>query len=328
MPHELDNTNGVYSFADSRADAWHQLGQQVNRCMTAQEVMEEAQLSGWDVRKHRLWTEGSDGFPIQIEDREATVRTNPVTGNTDYLGVVGRNYTPIQNEESAAFLNALVDESGAHFETAGALRGGRETFVTLRLPEYMRFEGNGVTDSVDLYLAALNSHDGTSSFRLITTPVRIVCANTQIAAIQRARSSWAVRHTSNARWAIEEARHSLRIAFTYADAFAQEVQRLVDAQRDEDRLRDLIEEVFEVHDADTDRQRDRRQAHADAVVQGMSLPTVRGFEGTLYGAYNAVTEYIDHRIPVRDGHGAPAASAINGTYAEIKARAFRVLSNA
>jgi Domain of unknown function (DUF932) len=50
------------------------------------------------------------------------------------LGIVGSKYEPVQNEESCALLNAVTDESGAVFETAGALRGGREIFVTMRLP--------------------------------------------------------------------------------------------------------------------------------------------------------------------------------------------------
>jgi hypothetical protein len=49
MPHELDNTQGVYSYAESRSDAWHQLGQQVEHLMDVQEVLATAYLSGWNV---------------------------------------------------------------------------------------------------------------------------------------------------------------------------------------------------------------------------------------------------------------------------------------
>jgi hypothetical protein len=54
----------------------------------------------------------------------ATVRDNPiVAGQIDYLGVVGTKYEPVQNESSCAVLDAITDESGAHFETAGACAG-------------------------------------------------------------------------------------------------------------------------------------------------------------------------------------------------------------
>ncbi len=115
------------------------------------------------------------------------------------LGVVGNKYEPMQkNEASCDLLDALTGESGAVYETAGgALRGGRETFVTMKLPESMVFDGiDGTKDRTDFfYLAALNSHDGSSKFRFLVTPVRIVCANTQSAAIARAAASFGISHT-------------------------------------------------------------------------------------------------------------------------------------
>ena len=76
--------------------------------------------------------------PIPVPDMFATVRNNPIiAGRVDYLGVVGSKYEPVQNDSACAVLDAITDESGAHFETAGALFGGREMFVTMKLPKTM-----------------------------------------------------------------------------------------------------------------------------------------------------------------------------------------------
>ena len=170
MAHELDTTDGQVSFANSRSDAWHRLGQSVGHTMTAREALDAAHLAGWNVRKMPLQVPQQpvlhdDGVttppPLPVPDFYATVRTNPINGALDVLGVVGGKYEPVQNEASCDLLDALVDESGAHFETAGALRGGRETFVTMKLPNSMVFDGrDGSKDRTDFYLAALNSHDG------------------------------------------------------------------------------------------------------------------------------------------------------------------------
>ncbi|MDQ3451067.1 MAG: DUF945 domain-containing protein, partial [Actinomycetota bacterium] len=48
----------------------------------------------------------------------------------------------------------------------------------------------GGTDRVDLNIAALNSHDGASAFRILVTPVPVVCANTQSAALSNHESSF------------------------------------------------------------------------------------------------------------------------------------------
>ena len=56
----------------------------------------------------------------------------------------------------------------------------------------MTFNGRGgPADTTEWYLAALNSH-GNSKFRLLLTPVRIVCANTQSAAIAGAQHSFGI----------------------------------------------------------------------------------------------------------------------------------------
>jgi hypothetical protein len=111
--------------------------------------------------------------PIEVPGF-ATVRTNPFTGAPEALGVVGGGYTPLQNEDHAEFLNLLADESGAIFDTAGSLRGGRQVFIPMQLPGSLTVDG---TDRVDLNIAALNSHDGTSA-SASSSPRSASCART------------------------------------------------------------------------------------------------------------------------------------------------------
>lgn len=329
MSHELDGTGGVTFFADSRTDAWHQLGQQLDRTMTAAEALEYAHLANWNVRKTPAWTADEDGQVIPMVGRYATIRTNPINGASEYLGNVGSRYEVIQNEDLVNFMDALVDESGAHFETAGSLRGGTQVFATLRVPSYMVFTGkDGVEDKTDLYIAVMNSHDGYGSLGVLITPVRVVCANTQAAAIASAKSRWSVRHTASALNAIEEARQALNLSFAYGDAFAEEMQKLIDREVDAQEAERLVNSIFAVEEADTERARNGRLDNAAQVMTGLNLKTVIGFEDTRYGLYNAVTEWVDHRIEIKEGiTGAPAESVLlGGTYRELKERAFAILS--
>jgi hypothetical protein len=80
---------------------------------------------------------------------------------------------------------------------------------------------------VDLNIAALNSHDGNSAFRLLVTPVRVVCANTQHAALRNHLSSWSIRHTRNAKAAVQAARDTLGLTFAYVEAFEAEAERMI-----------------------------------------------------------------------------------------------------
>ena len=345
MAHELDITNGVASFANSRTDAWHRLGTSVGHAMTAHEAITHAHLANWNVRKMALVIPQepvitADGVstppPIPVPDMFATVRDNPiVAGQIDYLGAVGTKYEPVQNEASCAILDALTDESGAHFETAGALRGGRETFVTMRLPKAMTLTGRGGDDRSDWYLAALNSHDGRSSFRLLLTSVRIVCANTQAAAIAGARSSYAIRHTAGARVAIQDARTALGLAWRYMDAYEAQAAALYGQPMDTDEMRQFATRLVNADDpaASPAARRHRQQQAGGIVTLWTSSPTVAPIAGTRWAAYNAVTEWTDHIAPVRGARTSRAAADTRalravtpgGGVEAMKLEAFRML---
>src|SRR5262249_35498368 len=139
MAHELETyPDGSVGFVTAREHAWHRLGTVLPEQFSAAEAMQHAKLGGWSVRKEHLQAVavGDDGVStLPVSGRYATVRDNPATGQPEVLGVVGESYRPIQNEEHADLLDTLVDESGAHFETAGSLRGGRQVFLTMHLPK-------------------------------------------------------------------------------------------------------------------------------------------------------------------------------------------------
>lgn len=268
-----------------------------------------------------------------MPDHYATVRDNPIVpGRIDVLGVVGSKYEPLQNEASADLLNALTDQGGAVFETAGALRGGRETFVTMKLPESMSFDGiDGSKDRTDFYLAALNSHDGTSAFRFLVTPVRIVCANTQSAAIREAKASFAIRHTGGARIAIQEAREALRLTWKYIKAFETEAAELYAQPMDLDQMRAFTDDLLNVESAPTAVTKNTRRQQARAIVKlWTSSPTIAPITETKWAAYNAVTEYVDHYSTVRGRGNAETTRALRavtiGSSAQtLKTQAFRML---
>ena len=69
-------------------------------------------------------------------------------------------------------------------------------------------------------------NDGSSAFKIIVTPVRIVCANTQRFAIDRAKATFSIRHTNGARAAIQDARNALGLTWRYMDAFEAEAAAL------------------------------------------------------------------------------------------------------
>ena len=311
MAHQLETwSSGTASFVSARQHAWHQLGVVLPEQFDAAQAMQHAKLGGWNVRKEQLTTTviTADGVStLPVPEAFASVRTNPVTGAPEVLGVVGTAYTPIQNEEHARMLDLLVDESGAHFETAGSLRGGRQVFITMRMPQTMRIGGH---DPVDLYLIALNSHDGSSAFRLLVSAVRVVCANTQAAALRSARASFSIRHTRNASGQIEEARQALGLTFAYAEQFQAEADAMIAQSMTDAEFEQIITGTWAAPAQPSTSSRGAKRSKAiaddrrDALVHlWRHSPTNEQIRGTRWAAYQAVTEYVDHVRDGREGEG-------------------------
>ena len=254
MAHELETlANGQTAFASARLSAWHQLGTITETCMTADEIMTKAFLGGWKVRKIALQgvETNADGVSlIECPDKWMTVRTNIVTSETEYLGVVGEDYTTVQNEQVAEVLDKLVDASGAHFETAGSMRGGRSVFVTMKLPDTMKIAG---VDDLDLYLAATTSHDGTQALRVDATPVRIVCANTQRAAFAQTRGHYVFRHTTGVHSQIAQAREAVGLMWRYLEAFQAEAERMINETLTMGEFDKVVAELWPLADDASDR---------------------------------------------------------------------------
>lgn len=311
MAHNLDIANGIASFADARSDAWHQLGQQVGHAMTAEEALRYAMLAGWNLRKAHLFAYAGDQ-QIIIPGKYAVLRDNPVVADqTDALGVVGEPYKIIQNEAHADLLNTLVDESGAHFETAGAIDGGRKVFVTMKLPGFMKVGG---VDRVDNYIAAINSHDGSMAFTFMVTPVRIVCENTLNMAFSNCSSTIRIRHTVGAHnILVNQVREALDITFNYLDGFQEEAERLINTTMTQSQFEEIIAREFGAPEgaplATQTRCENKVLAMAELFADADTHKEVRN---TAWAGLNAITEWFDHFSPTRgdDRDGTRAVNAV------------------
>ena len=106
--------------------------------------------------------------PVFVNDREVPgfqAMTRSDTGDT--LGIVGMTYQPFGNAEMLDFGDALVDDGGAHWNTAGGLKGMRTVWGLMELPEHIRVAGD--PSVIKAYLLLTNQHDGRGSFGAFVT---------------------------------------------------------------------------------------------------------------------------------------------------------------
>jgi phage/plasmid-like protein (TIGR03299 family) len=322
VAHELEQfSDGTTAFFSARQDPWHRLGAITTDCLTAAEVMQVASLGGWDIRTEALRTVESNAA---VPGRYATTRIHPKTGQREALGLVGSSYRVVQNEEACQLLDLIVDETGAHYETAGSLRGGREVFVTMKLPETMRIAD---VDDVDLYLAMCTSHDASRAGRVLVSPTRVVCRNTLRAAVANNVGEYTFRHSGDILGKLQDVRDALNLVPVYLDQLQAEAEKMIDQQLEWDQLQAIAEQLWPLGKDDGEsaylkrmaRERDLKHLFEDA-------PTQENIRGTAFGAYNAVVEWLDHFQPARGDNHRAHKVLTDGNVTAIKERAFALLT--
>jgi phage/plasmid-like protein (TIGR03299 family) len=307
------NADGTARLYLSKQPAWHGLGQVVPEGTS--DIEEVLRLSGGDYPVGRREVRYAFGGK-----RLSDLRTVPgqfVTINEDTghpFGVVGSKYTIVQNTDSMRFLQELTAKGDAVFDSAGPLREGAKFFVSMRLPEDVVIDAEGVHDTLRPYVAVINSHDGSGMFKALVTPWMIVCGNTERFAVRDAHTSWGVRHTANALQRIEEARRSLGLTVKYYDRWAAEEQQLVQIDLELDAFQELIKDLYDRPDAERRAALGRKPSkHNDTTKRTDTLNAMFERESarvgrTAYAAERTVTDYLDHAAPKRMLNGSLAAA--------------------
>lgn len=148
------------------------------------------------------------------------------TYRTDYnipLGNVKSKYTVVQNLDAFKFFDKAIGENKAIWQTAGAWGNGERIFVSAKLPDNILVNGK---DPVETYLVFTNSHDGSSSVKILFTPIRVICQNTLNAAIRGATNIITFRHTQSVHEQLDLADEILGISKVYTKNISEQFQRL------------------------------------------------------------------------------------------------------
>jgi phage/plasmid-like protein (TIGR03299 family) len=327
MAHNINETNGKFSFFSVREKAWHGLGQIVEQYPTSAEAIQYAGLD-YTVEKRPLFTNSLSNELTEIVTPEsqskidvpnfyATVRTD----NNGVLGVVGRDYEVVQNINAFEFFDAIVGGGdGILYETAGALGNGERIFITAKLPGYIKV---GKQDMIEQYLFLTTSHDGLGSITAAFTPIRIVCNNTLNAAMRNHSNSIKIRHTASANDRLKQAHHLMGISGTMADELESVFNHWSQVRITDKQVKKLIqvamapnkEVVSNLELGLLDKLSTTYTNIVDSVYEyALGNPTqqMETTAGTVFGAYNAITGYFQNVRKFGNGE-AKFKSIMDGT---------------
>ena len=295
MAHDLHIENGKTSMFYYGAQPWHGLGTRLSSPATAAEAIHAAKLD-WQVTKHELHAvEKGGNFGIPLKNKYAIVPAHRWRQpDCPVFGIVGSGYTLLQNREAFEFFDPIVGEGAAIYHTAGALGDGERVWILAKLPTSIVVAENDIADK---YLLLSNSHDGTSSVQIKFTPIRVVCNNTLTMALKTGPTI-RVSHTRELKERLEKARRALKLVNTHYEHIENVFKKMVTIKIDEARLQVYLRLVFpspgdpEDHKALERVEKDRTSA-ARLFESGLGN-SAKPIAGTLWAAYNGITELVDH----------------------------------
>lgn len=288
MAHEISvREDGTAEIASALQAPWHGLGVVLKERMTLKQAIKEAHTE-WNVVKGSLYYCDKKNNMLEVPDKMYTFRSD--TGA--YFGTVGKQYTPIQQTEQADFLEALVGEGGV-VECHGALYGGKQVFWTVKVPEEVIVSGN---DKVKAYLILANGHDGSLSFKVFWSPVRVVCKNTLMAALEGFTDGISIRHTRNVQNRVAEAKRILGLSVEFYKELGNVAQELAGQKISDDVFEhEFLDPLIAIPNDD------KSHTKLENVRSMIRMNFSRGIGSTLagktaWGAYNAVTLYSSHQM--------------------------------
>lgn len=215
------------SFSHSeRILPWHRLGKAVPEGASVEQMLDAAQcnydvfttnVAAVDAQGNMLY--GSDGKPVIIGDSRATIRSN-ADGSFRGISTVGTRYVVQQNREVleravsvARIMQGLQDDETIRVDACGSIGEGREFFATIHLGSNIVDPG-GIADRLDEYLIVRNGHDGKTPITFVNTPIRAVCKNAIIVALNESQRKVTARHTKNADFVVND---GMAVAKQWAD---------------------------------------------------------------------------------------------------------------
>jgi phage/plasmid-like protein (TIGR03299 family) len=344
MAHNLNFNNGVASFASRKEVAWHGLGKVVE-AMTSEEAIVLGGLD-FEVEKRPLYINSGDSLVFEeakqfkninrriTQDSEGNVssvyRKNIIVPNqyatvrTDLdlpLGIVGERYHVIQNKEAFDFIDSIIGQGVADYETVGALGNGETVFITCKLKEEMVIN----KDLIDKYLLVSMSHDGSSSIVVMFTPIRVVCNNTLTLALEGKNNKMTIRHTKSAKEKLELSKKVLGIVdrqtLTYKEAFgALSNITIYDKQ-----LPDFIKQSFSLKPDEKGNFSTKAENIVKSVINyyhnGVGQENI---VGTAWGAFNGVTGYLQN-VKEYSNPEAKFKNTFMTTSVDVRQKAFNLL---
>ncbi len=310
MAHGLINKGINTTFVSRKELPWHRLGKIVD-AMTSEEAIKLGGLN-FEVGLSPIYSIGqklerdslskydniirtSNESNIKIYSNATVIKNKFATIRTDTmqpLGIVGSRYQPIQNIEAFNFFDSFIGEGHTQYETVGALGNGEVIFITAKLPDYIKVNG----ENIDNYLLFTMAHDGSGAIQVLFTPIRVVCNNTLSLALGSCSNKVTFRHTKSAKDKLRNLDKVLNMTNENAINLSKSFNRLQDIRVSDIEMEKLTMEVLNILPMkETGKLSTKSKNILENVLNyyqfGLGQSEIKG---TAWGVLNGITGYLQN----------------------------------
>ena len=277
----------VETMAYAGEKPWHGLGHKVGHDITPEQMELVAGLD-WNVNKvpfqNPVTGEESKDFFVLVRDSDGKE-----------LSPCGHSYVPVQNRQALGFFKKFTESGDMTLETAGSLDGGRRIFVLAKTSESFAIKGK---DKVDSYLFCYHPHIWGQSLKIMWTPIRVVCQNTLMQALDGKSAEFRMPHVQEFDANIQfKAETALGLAHNKMSEFKEQSELLASKEyTDKDLWKywiALFQPSLKNENNPTPEMFSRTLEYLNNVIHTQPGSTL--FKNTWWQALNAVTYYIDHQ---------------------------------
>ena len=328
MSHELSiRKDGSAELLLADKGAWHQLGEIVQGVFNSQEAIQK--VIPWEALSLNLFAHAPKHSPhAYLADLWSSgfCRVNSKgifrsdTGNC--LGIVGNGYAVVQPQHMFNHVDSLIEGTGYHYESVGALKGGSVLFITARVGE-LDILSSG--DKIRTYLAFLNSFDGSLAAQVYLTGTRIVCMNTLQYSLSDKRSgSVKYKHTRGVHEKLNQAQSLMAGVLATEQDLQTKLETLAKRKiQTRQSYESILDKLFPGDSGKTK----SIKSQVTALYADNDHNAFPDWAGTPYALYNAVTNYVDHDRATRgeDKERSRYESAVLGSGAVLKQKALNTI---
>jgi phage/plasmid-like protein (TIGR03299 family) len=246
----------------------------------------EAGNHDYQVEKRDLYT--PDG--LLIPDYVANINVD--TG--DYLGTVGRNWQIVQPSVMYELAEELMNATDGKIDSVYNLRNGSVMGISFHLADREYIDG----DPIALHFLMLNAFDGSHGLAGHAPTYRSSCLNV----CNASNKVYNTKHTKNILNRVEVIKNMLRFYQNEIANFDRKMNSMVSHRMNEEEAVAWFRSLFptpKTRQAET-RMDNQVLTFIDCLRTGRGSE-IAGVKGTAYGAFQALTEFINYykstRVP-------------------------------